>query len=1088
MKQSTVFNVGIDVGLYSVGLVAVQMGADDLPTKLLNSVVMIHDAGVDPEQQKTAITRKATAGVARRTKRLTRTRKQRLQQLDKFLQENDYPLVDLEQFSDPHTPWRIRAKLATRQIPPAELPVAFSIAVRHIARHRGWRNPYSRVESLHELHANSDELNALKERITEYNGLLFEDDATPAEIINEIIGDYKKIRGAEGLLGGKLRQSDNANELHKIAKMQNIDTNFINTLIDKVFASKSPKGQSGKLVGKDELPGQRNKYRAEKAHPAFQKFRIVSIVNNLRIKTDGKERPLNAEETTTIINFLMEVNSDDTVTWNDVASELGIDRHHLTGTAKADIDGERPYANPPTNTTNQRILNSKIKPLIQWWKNANYDEQCALVTLLSNAEVLAEDAPGAKTAEEFFTTLADTDLEKLDKLNLPAGRAAYSADSLERLTKRMLEEHCDLYTARKNEFKVDADWHPSAAPIGEPVGNPAVDRVLKIINRWLLNVEKEWGAPTVINIEHVRDGFASVSQTEKYKNQCKKRYARNQKVVEAMYQDNLISGKVRASDILRYLAVMRQNCSCAYCGKTITYASCQMDHIVPRKGAGSTNTRDNLLATCESCNHSKGNIPFIVWAEKQANPEISLEKAIERIRFWQKEEGFTQKQWRNFKNDVIMRLKKTTEDEEIDNRSLESVAWMAREVRQRIEYHYRDAETKVGAYRGSITAEARKASELEYKTELIDGNKKTRLDRRHHVMDALTVALMNEHVAKILAERSNLRTSQHYRGEINTWKDYRGRTDNAKQQYGKWLNKMNRASVLLNDAFAQDEVPVMENLRLRLGNSKAHDDTIQKLKYKKVGEQWSLSDIDRASTPQLWCALTGCADYDEKIGLPENSERKIQVKGKYFTAQDEVGIFPTGAAAIMIRNGYAEIRNTIHHARVYRIEGKKVSYAMVRVYASDLARYVKDDLFTAPLPAHSISIRTAEPKLKAALKEGTAQYVGWLVTGDEIRLDTSSAKFHSGQIGTLLATYPVTSFRVTGFPENSRLRLRPALLAGEGLKEDAPKDVQKILNDAGWRPAINVLFSEGSPQIIRRNALGQIRWNSNKGLPTSWQA
>ncbi|MFC5369541.1 type II CRISPR RNA-guided endonuclease Cas9 [Arcanobacterium bovis] len=1085
------YNVGVDVGTNSVGLCALEIGENGLPTRILNSVVYVHDSGVDPEQRKKAITRLATSGVARRTRRLYRRRKQRLRALDDFLTAKGYPIINLEEIADPHAPWHIRAKLAREELPADEFPSALSITLRHMARHRGWRSPYASVKSLHLPAADSEEFKKLKERLTEYNGVMPDEDATPAEIIADMIADYTKVRGEGGILGGKLRQSDNANELRKIAAKQGISTEDINDIIDVVFDAKSPVGSAASRTGKDELPGQHHLPRAEKAHPAFQKYRIVSVVANLRIREDaGTTRSLTKDERLKVVEFLMEASSDDAVTWTDVAELLGVVRDNLEGTAKEGPDGERPYAKPPVNVTNQRIVKAKPKALSLWWQDASEDERAALIALMSNADILEDDADGAEAAQSFLAGLSDKELEELSGVDLPAGRAAYSVDSLTRLTNRMLNEGIDLHEARKAEFGVDDSWKPSADPIGLPVGNPGVDRVLKIVNRWLTSAIKEFGYPNVVNIEHMRDGFVSEKMAREYERENGKRAERNRNIVEQIHADQG-SGRVRKSDITRYLAVKRQNCQCAYCGAQISMNDCEMDHIVPRKGVGSTNTRNNLAAVCISCNRSKGNIPFRVWAQQNPNPEITLAKAVDRVKHWHYEEGLSTKQWNNFKKDVIDRLSRTSEDPELDNRSMESVAWMANELRHRIEYFLKqeNPNSKVGVYQGKITAQARKASGFEDRVEMIGGGGKTRLDRRHHAMDAATIALMSPGISKTLAERINLRDTERMLRKAETWKEYRGRFDGAKQSFGEWINKMDRLSFLFNDALATDSIPVMENLRLGLGNGRAHDDSIRKLTYKEVGSAWTTTEIDRASSEALWCALTRCEDFDAKTGLPENDTRQIRVKNEYFTAKDTVGIFGTGAAAIAVRGGYAEIGNTIHHARVYRINGKKPVFAMVRVFMCDLISHRGEDLFNVELKPQSISIRAAEPKIRKALADGTAEYLGWLVAGDEMVIDISNPKLISGQIKEMLDDFPGQNrFRVAGFYSNARLRLRPAMLSAEGLKDQHCESSYKIIDGGGWFPAINVICQYGSPHVIRRSALGVPRTHSKHGLPESWHA
>ena len=74
-------------------------------------------------------------------------------------------------------------------------------------------------------------------------------------------------------------------------------------------------------------------------------------------------------------------------------------------------------------------------------------------------------------------SFSEKDLEELEKISLPTGRAAYSLNSLTNLTELMLEEGIDLHEARKRLFNVDDDWNLLQS-YQSPVGNPAVDRVL----------------------------------------------------------------------------------------------------------------------------------------------------------------------------------------------------------------------------------------------------------------------------------------------------------------------------------------------------------------------------------------------------------------------------------------------------------------------------------------------------------------------------------------------------------------------------------------------------------------------------------
>lgn len=340
----------------------------------------------------------------------------------------------------------------------------------------------------------------------------------------------------------------------------------------------------------------------------------------------------------------------------------------------------------------------------------------------------------------------------------------------------------------------------------------------------------------------------------------------------------------------------------------------------------------------------------------------------------------------------------------------------------------------------------------------------------------------------MLALRVNLKESQRHRREAEQWKEFTGTSTNHQIRYNKWLASMKRLGIMLQVYLEEDRIPVTRNVRLRLGNGAVHEDTVGKLAKKLVGDEMSIADIDKAASEALWCALTRCPDFDKKDGLPANPERTIRVGNQYLNADDEIEFFPVSAGAIAVRGGYVELGRSMHHARVYRVpSGKKTAIAMMRVYTTDLARFRDDDLFSVNIPLQTMSVRQSEPKLRKALEEGTAEYLGWLVVDDEIHVDMSN--FNTGQVGTAQEHLgEITSWNVDGFFSNSKLRLRPRLFSAEGLKDDANSDVVKVLDRQGWLPSINKVFGNGKAVVIRRDSLGRVRLESAAHLPVSWKA
>ena len=1103
--QPKKYFVGIDVGSYSIGFAAIEVDEENNPSSILCAMSQIHDSGLDPDSQKTAKTRLAVSGVARRTRRLYHRRKKRTERLEKFLISLGWPVEKFETYADPYLPWKARAELATEFVEdPKDREEKLSIAIRHIANHRGWRNPYSKVRGLYSPGGPSDNFEEIRSSMSQRLGIDIPADLTVGQLISFASFGEHRIRGGEkdkdkkkpksevkqAMISARLQQSDHAREINRICEVQKISDDVRKQIIDYVFAAESPKGAQVGRVGKDPL--QPGKTRALKASDAFQRYRIASLIGNLRIRERGEKVPLTADQRQLVFEFLVKAKKE--VTWVDVSDLLGIDRGLLIGTASMTDDGERAGARPPIHETNMIMGSSNLAKLRNWWLGADEDMRTAMIKSLSNAEVDDWDSEAGSSVQTFFETLDEDEQEKLDSVHLPIGRAAYSESTLQRLTHRMLSDNLDLSEARRVEFQVSKDWTPPAPAIGEPVGNPAVDRVLKGVARWLNAAEREWGSPQRIVIEHVREGFMSEARAREIETENNKRFERNRELIESMQSKLGIEGKVRREDVWRFQSIQRQNGCCAYCESPITYKTAEMDHIVPQAGPGSTNRRENLLAVCHRCNLAKGNVPSATWAENTTIEGVSLKEAIERTHFWNQDNGLSKKDFKKFVADVVARLKRTALDEPIDNRSLESVAWMANELRARIVQAHRGDETRVNVYRGELTAEARQASGITHKLRFIGGTGKHRLDRRHHAVDAAVVSMTTPFVAETLAIRRNLCRTERITSVLTRWREFTGQDMAHILEWNKWRKRMNLLEPLLQEALDNDEIPVTSHLRLTPGNGRAHEDSIRSLETYKVGAELSVDQIDRASSEALWCALTRHPDFDPENGLPANPSRNIRVHGRHLDAESEVDFFPGKAGGIKVRGGFAEL-SRFHHARIYRVSSEKKSFfAMVRVYDYDLRKYRNTDVFKVELAPQTMSMRQSEPKLREAIAAGNAEYVGWIVVGDEIFLDTTS--FDTRQMNDLREFVgEVSRWRIDGFFSNSKLRLRPSQLSEEGLQKNSQQPaednigdgVKKILGKQGWLPAVNPLFSSKNITVIRRNSLGQERWHSNSHLPVSWK-
>lgn len=1104
------YRIGIDVGSYSLGLCAVEFDESSRPAKILSATSWLHDSGV--LEEKTGTTRLAASGVARRMRRLRRRRIKRLVELDRAFTEWSWP--EPEESTDPYAPWRARARLASEFIADEEeRQQLLVLALRHLARHRGWRNPYTHVSVMQRENEPSELFTGFRTRVEEALQSPFPDGVTVAQLaVAALDSDERKplrmgkagrarpgkqrSEKAFSFLGGKLMQSDNANEIHAYARVQRLDPSLVRRIIELVFVAVSPRGSHIGKIGKDPFDDQP---RASKATDAFQRFRIASVLANVRVSGASGPRPLTVGERQGAYSFLVNVKAGEQPTWAEVAKAIELSRSALAGTASLDEEGvERLPLRPPVYVTDHvfRQAPAALKRIRDWWGTASSQARDALVVLLVDGHI-DEASPEGMEAWELLNELSDEEMTSLEKLALPAGRGAYSLRSLHKLTERILSSDCDLHNACKVEFGVDDFWRPPAEPIGAPIGNPSVDRVTKLAARWLLAAEREWGAPSQITIEHVRDAFVSAKSQQERDREMRKRYEENERRRLAIKSDEKIDARIRIEDVRRYEAISRQKGQCGYCGETITYTTSEMDHIVPRKGVGSTNTRSNLMAVCIACNRSKGNQPFAAWASSSVREGVSVEKAIAQTHHWTREKGVSPKGWLIFLKEVRERLARTDSDAEIDGRSMESVAWMANELRERIAAHFAEANTKVSVYQGAVTAGAREAAGIAGQIPFIGGGGKTRLDRRHHAVDAAVLTLLDESIGRTLAERNNLRASQGYDPDpAHDWKAYSGSGATAQRRFADWRLDMERLAELLIDAFVNDRVVVRNNFRLRLGNGKVHDDTVRPFTvHRAVGDAHTRDQIDAASSPAMWTALSRDPDFDPVEGLPANPSRMLRIHGTHYGPQDRLDFFDKPRAALAVRGGWAELGDSIHHVRIYRWQERgKTKYGMLRVFAFDLYKHRHEDLFQVEPDPSWVSMRVAHPSIgRADLSE--KEYLGWLVPGDELLIDMS--QLLDGHVGRFCEAFGLSGrqrWKVTGFMSATQVSLSPLVVSREGLASFFTRnpEAEPVLNSIEyvfrrWICSVDVLLGRGRPMAIRRDTLGRPRLESHSNLPVCWK-
>lgn len=1103
------YRIGIDVGDRSVGLAAFEFDDNGFPLNKLAMVTYRHDGGLDPTTNKSPKSRKETAGVARRVRRMRRRRKERLSKLDAKLQALGYPVPSVEE-PQTYEAWKSRALLTSEKIEnKEELAEHLVRALRHMARHRGWRNPWWQFSQLDAAPVPSE---TMKDNLA-HAQLLWPDQVDDETTVGELgalaanhdillrprtsrkreKGLHKK-EGVRAVLDSKVRQEDLLAEIKKMWKVQGLPEEEYSVLAHALFDQTRPYVPAGN-VGRDPLPGQSHFPRAPRASLEFTEFRIRQAVADLRVRAKGGSLGLTSGQYIAAVNYLMNYAEPEPPTWGDLAEQIGVEPTRLIAPVIDEVQLNRAPYNRSTYVFTKAL--PKSSEAMKWWHTADVSLRSLLIMFLSDPTDEATTAADACGLSAIFESWPEKEREKLEGLDFESGRAAYSVPSLSKLNEYMAEHQANLHTARKAVFGVDDAWQPPRENLHEPTGQPSVDRVLTIVRRFVMACERKWGRPDRIVIEHARTGLMGPTQRSEVLREIQRNRSENERVRGELRADGM--DNPTRFDVRRHRIVQNQGCKCLYCGAMITTKTAELDHIVPRAGGGSSRV-DNLVAVCRGCNADKGRIPFAVWATQTNRPNVSLEGALERLWEFDKVGVYKGVAGKRLKAQIARRLRQTEEDEPIDERSLESTAYSAVSIRHRLETYFNTSQgitreddefTYIDVYSGSLTRESRRAGEIDEQILLRGQQDKNRFDVRHHAVDAAVMTLLNPSVARSLAQRKMLYTEARLGSRDTGWRDFSGLEGESREEFIKWKQQCLVLSELIGEAISEDSIPVINPLRLSPKNGSVHKDTLEALQSKFLGEAWTADEINRVVDPSIYLGLMG--QLGRAKGLEEDTQRSLDMAGRCLSADSEIKLFPGKAASIVAGTGAVKIGDSLHHARLYAWPTKKgYEVGMLRVFGAEFPwlfrEYGTRDALTVPIHPGSQSYRDMKDTLRKKLEAGEAKEIGWITQGDEIEIQVDAYIQEDDDLGRFINLIPEARWRVDGFFDNGRLRLRPIMLSYEEIPADYSEEaigseasllIRKILEKGAIVTAGKVLGAQGS-KVLRRNHLGVPVWKSRK--------
>jgi CRISPR-associated endonuclease Csn1 len=381
--------------------------------------------------------------------------------------------------------------------------------------------------------------------------------------------------------------------------------------------------------------------RAPKAQISSQAFRLEKQMNDLRW-AKPEHNMLTAEQKELLRELLC---NQATISFEAIYSKLnsasllpdagqfrdGVVRFTIDRFSRKELKGD---------TTNAGFKTLKLDTD---WRGLSSNSQIQVINLLADMgspesfndarwyeKVAKEKSTSGKASYRTFkpevVTFIDKMLEtgKFERLSnmthFESGRAAYSIKAMRKLTAYMIAENVDEFTAIDVLYPEDEEtFLTDKLTKHKPTGNSIVDVALNEV-RYVINdcIDTLGVGPHEVVVEMSREmkqGLKDRNATEEKQNENRQARAdARKKLEESGYPAN-------NNNMSRYLMWQEQDHHCPYCNKTIGLhevvdgLSTDYEHIIPKSLSQIGKKRSELILSHRSCNDDKGDqLPLVAFS------------------------------------------------------------------------------------------------------------------------------------------------------------------------------------------------------------------------------------------------------------------------------------------------------------------------------------------------------------------------------------------------------------------------------------------------------------------------------------------
>ncbi len=778
------YRMGIDLGTASIGLVCLQLDGKNQPESLPYHCAHIFQEPVEPAKGGgVGATKASTRGSARRTRRLVDRRARRLRDLAEI-----FRLLQVEpETISPDNGIKLHDARSQAATEPIELPDLARIFFR-MSKRRGYSGGFQ-VKKEGEEGQVQGGINHLKELMTE----------AKCEWLGQYLlhrfnnGETLKLKEAGLYADRGIVESEFDQIWRTQAKAHNILNKLHNgiplkQLFHKTLFYQRPLKSVTAMVGNCSL--EPNLPRAPLCQPAAQGFRIEKQIADLRWGMGRRSQPLSLDQRTVIRELL---NQKDKATFLQIYTAL--DKAGYPKPEHRALNFDRPSRPELKGNVTLKAMNKL--GLSEDWLQCSEGTQISILNFLADIGSPQEvDRPnwhlqykGKNGKQRIFSEkmitfinqmVHSSKFDRLTKMGFDGGRSAYSIKALKALSKEM-REGLDEYDAIEKLYP-QSDEKPDLQPhlaIHKPTGNIVVDVALRQL-RYAVNqaIDAMGGeAPIETIIELSRDmGLGLKRRGEIEKGIDKNRRERKKAKDDLEANDHTAT----STNIFRWRLWQEQDTNCPYCERKMGLGDAangnitNLEHIVPKSLTRVGRQQDHIMLAHRKCNDEKGDrTPWQAWGHDRDKWKIITEraKALEKKRRFAKARLLTVQDWKAevINSDII---------EDFTNRQYHETSWISKLAAQWMQTVCAD----VSVSRGRMTAHLRRIwglntviPEVRFETGMpvFDNDKQLiskedfdrykpyweghnnnhsgvqrtdqmiekRIDHRHHVIDALVIAL-----------------------------------------------------------------------------------------------------------------------------------------------------------------------------------------------------------------------------------------------------------------------------------------------------------------------------------------------------------